>query len=447
MNFLSVIGIIALLASKTHATDEIIIKTDNVAIRADDVGVRGASANKHHEFMALTDLTSIATDATAANEKIKMKSAVAGDLLADGYCWIHEDGKFCFQGSTFQSVSMMGNEILFEEFLDDGKKYSYTMQNKQKLHDDIQSSLSEVGNQKLALALSNLSLLDSPEKVKYDCQVEDVGDFRFNAGNKDRLETNGDGSSSWKLNDWTVAVDSDMIPITISYPRDEDNGSEFLAAIESVEPLTHDLEGCDPNTQGNDNPEVSAEDRDIFLAIMEAHDPSIYEEDYFLGKGRRNLSDFNPSAEASRTKWCGAGTDIKTTPCPDEKKTSLDGLLYDWNADNACRRHDHGEKFVTTSVGIPRLECYVDKDLLNAGGHNLAVRAAYGKYGAMGWLIGCYNYQSYKCWKRSGWRIRYTNCGKKWAIKRGPYRYNDVNKHEGYKERPESCPYDDKLSW
>lgn len=366
-------------------------------------------------------------------------------LPSDGVCWIHENGKLCFQDNSFQSISFQGDEIFFEEFLED-KKYSYSMENTEKLRNEFQSvPSSEMGNRKLAHALSDHTWLDSTDGVKYGCKVEDVEDeFQFNGNDKELLFNNVDGSSLWRFQKWTVPVDSDSVPISIMFPTEGDEDhlyDEQIISIERVEQFSYekDTNGCDPDSkEGDESPEILPEAHTRYLEIMNAHDPSISDEDYFSNEeGHQNrkldwLTDLQ--AASSNTNWCGSGTDENNTPCPSPNND------LDFYADLACRRHDHGKK-VTRFAGIPRMECYVDKQLLAFGGHNWAVQAAFGNYGGMR-VIGCNNYESYKCWRNWGWRT----CGKKWKIKRGPSRYSGATNTQGYTARDPEC-YWDFLLW
>jgi len=375
------------------------------------------------------------------------------DLPTDGYCWIHEAGKFCFEDDRFQSVSITDDEIFVEEFFD-SKKYSYSLQNIQQLHLDYQSFSSANNNsgenRKLVHAMTDSSWLDSLDGIKYGCRVEeDFGSFSvFDANNATELLTaNADSSSIWRFQDWVVNVDSDMIPISILTPIDDEDSNEefpfeFFTSVSAVEPIPSSIVGCDPEKDSKPSPDISVEGHERFLQVIKAHDPSVSEEDYFANYDdvhhhRKLVPSWVTSftAEISNTQWCGPGTDNGNTPCPDPTKD------FDFNADNACRRHDHGAKYVQTSIGLPRLECYVDNQINQAGGHNWAVSAVYGKWGGAG-AIGCYNFESYKCWKRQGWRIIYTTCGKKWKTKFGPSRYNGNVKTAGYKAKEKTCPYD-----
>jgi hypothetical protein len=297
-----------------------------------------------------------------------------------------------------------------------------------------------MGNRKLAHALSDHSWLDILDGVKYGCQVEDLDDnFQFNGNDKELLLSNVDGSSLWKFQKWIVPVDSNSIPISIMIPTEDEDQlhDELMVSIDGIETFSYekDAHGCDPESkEGNDFLEVSPEAHTRYLEIMNAHDPSISEEDYFSVDGHRNRK-LGFQETVSFTNWCGAGTDIHDTPCPNPNDE------LDFYADLACRRHDHGKK-ETEAMGIPRMECSVDKQLLDFGGHNWAIKAAFGKSGSMG-VIGCSNYESYKCWRNWGWRT----CGKKWKVKRGKSRYDGAKMREGYRKRDPECFYDRLLSW
>jgi hypothetical protein len=399
--------------------------------------LKGYSTDETKEEMRKEKINSFVTG-------VKRKdSLIDGDLDTDGHCWIHENGKFCFQGEHFQSVTIDNDEIFVEEIFNQ-KKYSYSLQNVEKLRSDYQSIPSS-RNRRLAHAISDTSWLDALEGVKYDCHIEDF-DGSFHANDKELLSMNGDSSSFWRLNDWIISVDSNLIPITIFTPAPHDNPADspymFLTAIDNVEAITSDINGCDPDTpEGDLSPPISVEGHARFLQVLSAHDESISDEEYFSGEAHRKLdwlADF--TAEVSNTQWCGPGTDNKTTPCPNKNRD------FDFNADNACRRHDHGKKYVKTTIGLPRLECFVDHQLKQAGGHNWAVAAVYGDWGGAQ-VIGCYNYESYKCWKKSGWYWKYVNCGRKWKTKLGPYRYSGRVKKSGYMAKDKNCPHDNLLTY
>lgn len=374
-------------------------------------------------------------DNDSEDYQVVQDTNTVGNLPSDGFCWIHENGKYCFQGNLFRSITMMDDEYLIEDFLED-KKYSYTIQNTQKLRHELQSFSS--GTRKLVHAFSDTSWLDSHEGVKYDCEEEDFPDFQFNT-NKELIRIHGDFSSIWRFRDWMVNVDSNMVPVSIM-TLEEDDSYTFFTSIQAVGRIESEINGCDPEAELG-FPDVSSEAHDRFLRIISAHNNSISDEDYFSGEAHRELdwlTDFQ--AEASNTQWCGLGTDITATNCPNPD------LTFDFNADNACRRHDHAEYSMATFYGLPRLECYIDHQLIEVGGHNWAINAVYGRYGA-GSVVGCVNYQSYKCWRRVGWRLKYATCGSRYATKWGHNRYDGAVMRDGYRERAKQCPSDYLVSF
>jgi len=94
----------------------------------------------------------------------------------------------------------------------------------------------------------------------------------------------------------------------------------------------------------------------------------------------------NFQAWASGTNWCGAGTSMTNTVCPDRNK---EGDFY-------CYRHDHGSKAVAIAVAV-RLGCDVDNSLA-VGTSNFMAQAVFGAWGvAQFW--GCDDFASYGCWK------------------------------------------------
>jgi len=94
----------------------------------------------------------------------------------------------------------------------------------------------------------------------------------------------------------------------------------------------------------------------------------------------------NFQAWASGTNWCGAGTSMTGTVCPDRNK---EGDFY-------CYRHDHGSKAVAIAIAV-RLGCDVDNSLA-VGTSNFMAQAVFGAWGvAQFW--GCDDFASYGCWK------------------------------------------------
>ena len=102
----------------------------------------------------------------------------------------------------------------------------------------------------------------------------------FHSDDKEVLARNGDGSSIWRLQNWIVNADSNGIPINVAVPNED--GHDIIASITGVEAITDDFEVCDPESDdGRDAPEVSEEAHVRFLRVLDAHDESISEEEYF----------------------------------------------------------------------------------------------------------------------------------------------------------------------
>lgn len=259
------------------------------------------------------------------------------DPQTKGVCWNHSEGSICQDGGSFKGVTISGDEILIQEVHGNGKLYSYTIQNEEKFRNDLDKVPADKASKKLAHVLAKLKQPKPAKKaVKYDCKVEDMGEEYSTTvednKQKDLLESKTDGTSLWNINGWNVMADSDMNPISIEIPNGEGD-YEFSTSITSIGKFsTKDLEGCDPDTEGSGSPEPTAEDLELYFELVNAQNPSISEEDFISGEGRRHLdwiTDF--SASASNTQWCGPGT-YSNTPCPDPSGG------FDFEADNACRR-------------------------------------------------------------------------------------------------------------
>ncbi len=356
----------------------------------------------------------------------------------------------------------MDDELFYEVLLDDGVKYSYSVLNTNKIRSDL-TSIPSSGNIKLDHAIADEAWLDAAEGTKFGCQVEAAPEngFAFYSNDKELLRINGDESSVWRLGDWIVNVDTKMVPISIMVPtsveeqvyRKGHHGFEQLASIIGLELLDSNdvtFDRCNPDSaEADETPQVSDEAHERLLRIMDAHDPSIPDEEYFAQEesratGHRKLETWlNDLAQLSSfTQWCGLAVDEKYTPCPDALRKDV---LYDFNADNACRRHVYGKKKQVSYLGFLRHECQVDKDLVDAGGHNHVIQAAYGDLGGA-MVIGCFNYQAYNCFHFKGSKLRFGYCGTRWITRLGPFRYVGATKYEGY-VRGITCPYDYLLEW
>jgi hypothetical protein len=168
--------------------------------------------------------------------------------------------------------------------------------------------------------------------------------------------------------------------------------------------------------------------------------------DHTDGEGRRLLDMVALQAAASGGNWCGAGTDIQNTRCPasNNPKPVADGANYDYSADLACHRHDHGFRTAKILLGFAvRLGCDIDKDLADSAPNNFAVQAIFGRYGlAQSSLWGCYDYRNIEScsWgytRRRRWSGAIYRCSHRWGedVISGTGRYNNVQHIYGYKDR------------
>lgn len=172
--------------------------------------------------------------------------------------------------------------------------------------------------------------------------------------------------------------------------------------------------------------------------------------EFFLGErepeetGRRLCSSLQSCTEASfsRSNWCGSGTDMIDTPCPNDGDAAngFNGN-FDKKADKACRRHDHGMKAVGNNMGAVTLGCDIDQELIKGSPGNVGTNAAFGTYGlAAAW--GCYDIDE-SCsyvWKnpRKQWRGMKWACETKEKVKNGYTRFNDIKHKYGYGYCPDN---------
>jgi hypothetical protein len=236
---------------------------------------------------------------------------------------------------------------------------------------------------------------------KSSCTITENSEFMTKAN---KAVENADGSLT--VGGFAVTM-VDGVPTEIRNPNDD----SVLATIDSVEEFDSiDISGCSEES-GSRN----------------------------LRSMARNLLSWSFGSDAwdffqtqSHSQWCGAGTD-PNTKCPGDPVTNSIPN-YDYNADHACRRHDHGKKAVTIWGGnAVRLGCDIDNDLRSSTS-NYAVQGTFGKYGASQFW-GCYDYGTSTFWSWcDGW-IDYP-CRKTWTgefTKYGPWRYDGIKHTYGYK--------------
>jgi len=152
----------------------------------------------------------------------------------------------------------------------------------------------------------------------------------------------------------------------------------------------------------------------------------------------------------TKTNWCGEFSNREHTPCPDSFKkgkwTYADDIeitkskykktiaKYDWYADGACRRHDHGIRFDYMKGGV-RLGCNIDYDLSQKTLQNGTIQSIFGKKHSFASLSswGCYHRGEHTQWDHSSgvWK-RVTTVDE--MIYLGSKRYDNLqaNYHYGY---------------
>jgi len=180
--------------------------------------------------------------------------------------------------------------------------------------------------------------------------------------------------------------------------------------------------------------------------------------------------------DISDTEWCGAGTNNCNTPCPGTPGTR--GTLGD---NMGCRRHDHGalhEAVNLRSLGwscnwflrltgvcdidvAVKLECKVDKDLIDYAESNAGKRAKWAIKATFGteWYSlanhwGCSDYQvhDHTYWtEKCSWGWRGRSCrqvrnviSKGWKTKYGGSRYNGITDRGAgiYVDKCQNCAGD-----
>ena len=228
-----------------------------------------------------------------------------------------------------------------------------------------------------------------------------------------------DGSATWKVAGWLVTV----------------TASGSVSSIADVKVVS--VEEFSPADEGGGVPLFAAciQGADEFAFVREA---AALQANTTGHRRRINAwSDFQ--TWASGTNWCSSNTDRGTTPCPTQSNSN------DYNADRACRRHDHSARYSEALFGAAgRLACDADDELRSFTG-NPAVQALYGSWG-LSMVLGCYDIGRYSCWKWNGrWWGGYFSYGSYCSgetVKLGPFRYSQYSHHYGYEQKTKSCAGD-----
>lgn len=365
-----------------------------------------------------------------AEAKIQINKS---SFLNNGVCWVHRNGEICMQNGSIRFITYDEDVANIQEIIN-GMVYTYNkiVTKSVRLSFEFYAQKNQTTESVDMMKSIGEQWIEPLEKVKYNCRVGNSTDeiTPIDLNDMALIEIYHDRSSLWKMAEWIVNVDRDMVPISIS---DEDE-NPFLF-ISGVRDFTGSITGCNKNFEGGaeDSIPYTGPDEHRILTILQRHQPSIRNNNERALNAKSDVYTYT-QALMSDTQWCGTGTNLKKTPCPDKS------LGYDYYADSACRRHDHGKK--TQSLGFAvRSECNVDKGLVEAGGHNWAIQGIFGELGlAQTW--GCYEHGKYKCWKTKEGVLRYGDYCKGTHIRYGPNRYNDRNWKWGYKNRRKSCAND-----
>uniref|UniRef100_A0A7S3LAV5 Uncharacterized protein n=1 Tax=Amphora coffeiformis TaxID=265554 RepID=A0A7S3LAV5_9STRA len=357
------------------------------------------------------------------NEQHTSIPVASSSLVTDNVLWIHDEGHVCLQGDAVQFWSHSeGDAVIVQEVIGN-EMYTYERINTDALYAEARALLD-----KSSVEGADTLWIDALVGVKYNCVMETL-DEEMDVTSPILLERHQDESSTWQVGPWQVQADSNMVPRSLSTHPDEDDEDDFEISIAEVGTCRVPIVGCDPLTEAGDihipyDGPTDAQWQSLFDAA------GVVAPDVTVGDGHERFlgvwQDLTNSA--TQTKWCGYGTP-KSNPCPGDPAVVAEFRNYDYEADRACRRHDHGRKFTILPAGFVRTECMHDRDLLLVAGDNLALTAVYGKYGLAA-TFGCYGYGNYKCWKK--WRYRCQCRGERVRFGAGRYDNNERNEKWGY---------------
>ena len=356
------------------------------------------------------------------DERFKTPDDAPFHLMTENMLWTHSEGHVCLQGDAVQFWSHSEADVIVVQEVIGTEMYTYERINTDALYAEVHALRDE------SVEGSDNSWIDALAGVKYNCVVDTL-DEEMDVTSPALLEHYQDGSSTWQVGAWHVQADSNLVPRYLSTPPDEDDDDDFDLAITGVDTCRIPILGCDPLTEAGDVniPYDGPSDLQWQYLFRAA---GVVAPDISVGDGHERFlgvwQDFTNSA--TQTKWCGYGTP-KSNPCPGDAAVAAEFHNYDYDADRACRRHDHGRKFTRLPAGFVRTECMHDRDLLLAAGDNLALTAVYGKYGLAA-TFGCHGYGNYKCWKK--WRYRCQCRGERVRFGAGRYDNNERNPDWGY---------------
>lgn len=385
-----------------------------------------------------------------SSSHLETTTTTATRLVTNNVKWIHDEGHICVRPYGVQFVEYDKDVVTVQEIINN-KIYTYAMVHTDFLYQEV----ADLGPDKIESV--DTKWIDNLVGYKYDCVVEsiDINDSDEDMMNdlfQDKAEmvsrNRADQSTTWKVGAWTIQADANLRPVFLSNPPphdDEDDDDHFHMVLTGIETCNVPILGCDPKTQAGDHVPYQGPTHKQIGAVMNAigmkhehgnhHQHNSTDGTRFLWDGL--FQDFQNFA--SRTNWCGSGQTPTSDPCPGD--ASIDIPLYDYDADRACRRHDHAKRVGTAwgaPIGFSRAECLVDQDMIVAS-NNLAVDAVLGRFGlASTW--GCLGFGNYKCWKK--WWYKCQCRGER--VRYGAFRYenNERNPEWGYRAPDRVCPDD-----
>lgn len=284
-----------------------------------------------------------------------------------------------------RSTIIDGDTIFVQEGIGD-KMYSYQM-----VHSDVViAEINAYKNQRDKGETEGPSILDTEEMtdmswvrklrgVKYGCEVSELDD-PLDTKNVVLQEEHEDGTSTWIVdNKWSVDVSSELIPWQLA--AIDGGGAIEIHGVDTCPGMQ--IKGCNPETEGGAPAYTGPDERRLTEMVNTAISELSEDNDYDAQKGSIRkldaLSDFQHFG--SQTNWCGTGSVAGNAACPGTGSV-VTSPLYNYQADRACRRHDHGAYVEVFGGVIPRLECNVDRDLVGSCGGHPVVHAVFGDWGA-----------------------------------------------------------------
>lgn len=366
--------------------------------------------------------------------------------------WYHSEGHVCLRPPLgVQFIEYERDTVTVQEIIGD-KVYMYSMVNTDFLYKevaDLGAGLQGGSISSSEIEAVDITWIDGLVGIKYNCVVEPLEDKEMNDlfDNKAVLvDQNLAGGSTWKVGAWKIQADANLVPLSLSSPpADDDDDEDFTLELTAVGTCEVPIVGCDPEREAGDGVPYAGPTTEQIGAVLHTwgikheHGGGSSSSNHNNSTGTRFLSAWQDFQNFATRNWCGSGPTPKSDPCPGDP--SIDIALYDYDADRACRRHDHAKRFGPAwgpPIDFTRAECLVDEDMLRAS-NNIAVDAVLGRFGlAATW--GCLGYGNYKCWKK--WRYKCQCRGER--VRYGSQRYenNERNPAWGYRAPDRTCSDD-----